>query len=254
MKAGGVIFRFLLGMLLSCGIMAALLFLCLPLDGPGFLSRAFEEGPTAEMMQKTQDIWGWVLLGMNLVALAGLLACPVKESSSKKGRQSGLRLLFPAFCGTLILLALLEILSVPAFFAGFLQFVRWYGFAMIAGSVLLVLLMYFLGSRCVPLVRSVEALGNGYPRGIRIAEGLLVAFFSGAALYFAWHTMRWYLLPVGVLLALLPGTLCEWALAKRRSGVRLGYLCLRTLRGIGMVVFFPVTLPVLLYALFKYER
>ncbi|NLZ18806.1 MAG: hypothetical protein GXY24_00840 [Bacteroidales bacterium] len=251
MKTGGVIIRFLLGMLLSWGIMAALLFFSLPLDGPGFLSRAFEEGPTAEMMQKTQDIWGWVLLGMILLALAGLLACPVKGFSSKRGRQSGLRLLFPAFCGTLILLALLEILCVPAFFTGFLQFGRWYGFATIAGSVLLVLLMYFLGSRCVPLVRSVEALGNGCPRGIRIAEGLLVAFFSGAAVYFAWHTMRWYLLPAGILLALLPGTLCEWALARRRSGVRIGYLCLRTLRGIGLVVFFPVTIPVLLYALFK---
>ena len=52
-------------------------------------------------------------------------------------------------------------------------------------------------------------------------------------------------------LALLPGTLCEWALAKRRSGVRLGYLCLRTLRGIGLVAFCPITVPVLLYALFS---
>ena len=54
-----------------------------------------------------------------------------------------------------------------------------------------------------------------------------------------------------ILLALLPGTLCEWALAKRRAGVRLGYLCLRTLRGIGLVAFCPITVPVLLYALFS---
>ena len=250
-KPGGVIFRFILGMLLSVGVMGALLYLCLPLDGPAFLSGAFEEGPTAELMQKTQDIWGWVLLGLNLVALAGILTCPTKDFSSKKGQKPGARLMFPAFCGTLLLLVLLVILAVPAFFAGVLQFGRWYGFTTIAGSVLLVLLTYLLGSRCVPLVRSVEGLKDGIPRGLRIAEGILVALFAGAAVYVAWKTQRWYLLPAGILLGLLPGTLCEWAVAKRNSGVRAGYLALRTLRGIGLVAFFPVTVPVLLFALFS---
>ena len=36
--------------------------------------------------------------------------------------------------------------------------------------------------------------------------------------------------------------------------MRLGYLCLRTLRGIGLVAFFPVTIPVLLYALFARKQ
>ena len=52
-----------------------------------------------------------------------------------------------------------------------------------------------------------------------------------------------------MLLALLPGTLCEWRLAKRATGLRPMYLALRTLRGIGMVVFFPFTLLALGYAL-----
>ena len=222
MKTGGVIFRFILGLLLACGAMAALLYFSLPLDGD-FLSGVFEEGPAGKLMEKTQDIWGGVLIGMNLVALAGLLLCP------KKGVP-----IFSAICGGLLLWALLM-----------------NSFLMISGGVVLVLLMYFLGSRSVPLVRAAEGLGNNFPRGIRIAEGLLVAIFAGAALYFALKTMRWYLLPAGILLALLPGTLCEWALAKRRSGVRLGYLCLRTLRGIGLVAFCPITVPVLLYALFS---
>ena len=249
MKTGGVIFRFILAFLLSCGILAVLLYPCLSYGN--FLSGAFEDGPVAKEMEMTQDIWGWVLLGMNLVALLGILTCPVKDFSSKKGQKAGARLAFPAFCGALLLLVLMTILCVPGFLAGLLQFARWYSFTMIAGGVLLVLLMYLLGSRCVPLVRSVEGLGSGFPRGLRIAEGLLVAVFAGAALYFAYRTNRWYLPPVAILLALLPGTLCEWALAKRRSGVRIGYLCLRTLRGIGLVAFFPVTVPVLLIALFS---
>ena len=54
-----------------------------------------------------------------------------------------------------------------------------------------------------------------------------------------------------VLLGLLPGTLCEWGLAKRRSGYRGNYLFLRTLRAVGLIVFCPITVPVLLYALFS---
>ena len=251
MKTGGVVFRFILGLLLSCGIMGALLYFCFPLDGTAFLSGAFEDGTTGEVMQKTQDIWGWVLLGMNLVTVAGILTCPTKDFTSKKGQKYGARLFFPAFCGTLVLLGMLVVLCSPGLLAGFLQFRRWYSFATVAGSFLLVLLMYILGSRCVPLFRSVEGLGKDFPKGLRIAEGILVALFAGAATYVAWHTMRWYLLPVGILLALLPGTLCEWALAKRRSGLRVNYLLLRTLRAIGLVVFFPITVPVLLYALFS---
>lgn len=251
MKTGGVIFRFILGALLSCGIMGALLYFCFPLDGPAFLSGAFEDGMTGEVMQKTQDIWGWVLLGLNLAALAGILSCPTKEYASKKGQKYGARLFFPVFFGTLVLLAVLVVLGSPGLLAGFLQFRRWYSFTMTAGSFLLVLLMYILGSRSVPVFRSVEGLGKDFPKGVRIVEGLLVALFAGAAAYVAWHTVRWYLLPIGVFLALLPGTLCEWSLAKRRSGYRMNYLLLRTLRGIGLVVFFPVTVPVLLIALFS---
>ena len=239
MKTGDLVFRFILALLLSCGLMGVLLFFSLPL-GENFLTGVFEDGPAAKIMEKTQDIWGWVLLGMNLVALAGILAC------AKKGVP-----VVSAICGTLLLWALLVILCCKPFLAGMIQFGRWYGFATIAGSVLLVLLMYILGSRCIPPTRTAEGLGKGFPRGLRIAEGVLVALFAGVALYFAWRTMRWYLIPAGILLALLPGTLCEWALAKRRSGVRLSYLCLRTLRGIGLVTFFPVTLPVLLIALFS---
>lgn len=231
-------------MLFSCGIMAVLLYFSLPLS-ENYLSGVFEDTPAAKVMEKTQDIWGWVLLGMNLAALAGILTCPTK------GKMIGVRLLIPALCGTLLLWALLAVLGARPFLAGVLQYGRWYGFTTISGSVLLVLLMYILGSRAVPSVRSAEGIGKGFPRGLRIAEGVLVALFAGAALYVAYNTMRWYLLPAGVLLALLPGTLCEWAVAKRRSGVRLGYLCLRTLRGIGLVAFFPVTVPVLLIALFS---
>lgn len=239
MKTGDVIFRFILALLLSCGVMAVLLYFSLPL-GENYLSGVFKDSPAAKVMEKTQDIWGWVLLGMNLLALVGILACP------KKGVP-----VVSAICGTLLLWALLVILCCKPFLAGMIQFGRWYGFTMIAGTVLLVLLMYILGSRCIPPVRTAEGLGKGFPRGLRIAEGVLVAVFAGAALYVAWHTMRWYLIPAGILLALLPGTLCEWALARRRSGVRLSYLCLRGLRGIGLVAFFPVTLPVLLIALFS---
>lgn len=239
MKKGSVIARFLLGTLLSCGILAALLYFSLPF-GENYLAGVFEEGAAGKLMERTQDIWGGVLIGMNLVALAGLVICP------KKGVP-----LFPAICGLLLLCALLVILAAKPFLAGLIQFGRMNSFMMISGGVLLVLLMYFLGSRSIPLVRTAEGLGNNFPRGIRIAEGLLVALFAGVAVYFAIRTMRWYLPPVAILLALLPGTLCERRLAKRRSGVRLGYLCLRTLRGIGLVAFCPVTVPVLLYALFS---
>ena len=100
MKTGGVIFRFILGLLLACGAMAALLYFSLPLDGD-FLSGVFEEGPAGKLMEKTQDIWGGVLIGMNLVALAGLLLCP------KKGVP-----IFSAICGGLLLWALLVILGL----------------------------------------------------------------------------------------------------------------------------------------------
>lgn len=63
--------------------------------------------------------------------------------------------------------------------------------------------------------------------------------------------MRLYMIPPAIVLALLPGTLCKWVLAKRRSGFRAKYLFLRTLRAIGLIAFCPVTVPVLLYALFS---
>ena len=124
-------------------------------------------------------------------------------------------------------------------------------FTAVAGLVVLVILMYLLGSRSVPLFRSAEGLGNSFPKGLRITEGILVALFAGAALYFGLKTMRLYMVPPAILLALLPGTLCESQLAKRRSGYRCNYLFLRTLRAIGLVAFCPVTVPVLLYALFS---
>ena len=258
MKNGAVIARFILGVLLSCGLLAGLLYPCLPFGGAmgaeaggNYLTKVYENATAGDLVEKTQNIWGWVLLGLNLVAVAGILACPTKDFTSKKGQKYGARLFFPAFCGTLVLLGMMVVLCSPGLLAGFLQFRRWYSFATVSASFLLVLLVYLLGSRSVPLFRSVEGLGSGFPKGLRIAEGLLVALFAAAALYVAWYTMRWYLLPVGILLALLPGTLCEWALAKRRSGLRVNYLCLRTLRALGLVTFFPVTLPVLLIALFS---
>lgn len=253
MKTGSLIGRFLLGTLLSCGLLAALLYPCLPFGAPAggrFLSQVYEKASTGEVMEKTQYVWGWVLLGLNLLAAAGLLACPSQVKSSKTGRMAGARLFFPAFCGTLVLLGLAVVLCSPALLASFVEFFKIDTFLSVAGLVLLVILLYLLGSRSVPLFRSLEGLGSGFPKGLRIVEGLLVALFAGAAAYFAWKTQRWYLVPAGILLALLPGTLCEWALAKRRSGLRVNYLCLRTLRGIGLVAFFPVTVPVLLYALF----
>lgn|GEM_PF-3729158 len=150
-----------------------------------------------------------------------------------------------------MLFGLAVVLCSPPLLASFLEFFRIDTFLSVAGLVLLVLLTYFLGSRSVPLFRSLEGLGNGFPKGLRIAEGLLVALFAGVAAFFAWKTLRWYLVPAGILLALLPGSLCEWSVAKRRSGLRVNYLLLRTLRGIGLVAFFPVTVPVLLYALFS---
>ncbi len=257
MKAGSATGRFLLGVLLSCGLLAVLLYLGPLQDGPGaeaggnFLSKVYTEATPGDLMEKTQDIWGWVLVGLNLTALAGFFACPVKGVSGKKKAAAGLRLFFPGLCGTLVLLAVLTVLCVPALLAGFIEFLRINPFLTIAGLVLLVALMYLLGSRSIPLFRSAEGLGNNFPKGLRIAEGILVALFAGIALFYGIRTMRLYLLPVGILLALLPGTLCEWALAKRRSGLRLMYLCMRTLRGIGLVAFCPVTVPILLYALFS---
>lgn len=257
MKTGNVMGRFLLGVLLSCGLLAVLLYFG-PLHGAqgaeaggNFLSPAYENAAPGDLMEKTQDSWGWVLVGLILTSLAGFFACPVKGFSAKKKQAAGLRLFIPGLCGMLVFLAVMAVLCVPALLAGFIEFLRINPFLTIAGLVLLVALMYLLGSRSIPLFRTLEGLGNGFPKGLRIAEGILVALFAGAALFYAIRTMRLYLLPASILLALLPGTLCEWALAKRRSGLRLMYLCLRTLRGIGLVAFCPVTLPILLYALFK---
>jgi len=260
MKHGAVIARFLLGTLLSCGLLAVLLYPCLPFGdrgagaGGNFLAKAYEHAAAGDLMEKTQDIWGWVLLGLILAAAAGLLACPSKIAGSKKGRYAGARLFFPAFCGTLVLLGIEVVLASPSLLAGFLQFRTINPFLSIAGLVLLVILMYLLGSRSVSLFRSFEGIGSTFPKGLRIAEGLLVALFAGAALYFGIKTMRFYLVPPAILLALLPGTLCEWALAKRRSAFRANYLLLRTLRAIGLVAFCPVTVPVLLYALFARSK
>lgn len=257
MKGGSVTGRFLLGVLLSCGLLAVLLYLG-PLHGVGgaeagadFLAPVYEQAAPGDLMERTQDIWGWVLLGLNLAALAGVLACPVKNPSTKKKRSGSLHLFFPGLFGMLVLLGLMAVLCVPGLLAGFIEFLRINPFLTAVALVLLVVLMYLLGSRGVPLFRSAEGLGNSFPKGLRIAEGILVALFAGVALFYGIKTMRLYLLPAGILLALLPGTLCEWALAKRRSGLRLMYLCLRTLRGIGLVAFCPITVPILLIALFS---
>ena len=257
MKSGSVIARFILGVLLSCGLMAGLLYPCLPFGAKGaeagssFLTKVYENASAGDLVEKTQNIWGWVLLGLNIAAAAGLLACPAKELPSKKGKYPGARLFFPAFCGTLVLLGIEVVLASPSLLAGFLEFLRIYTFTAVSGLSVLVILMYLLGSRSVPLFRSVEGLGNGFPKGLRIAEGVLVALFTGAALYFAVGSMRLYMVPPAILLGLLPGTLCEWALAKRRSGYRVNYLFLRALRAVGLIVFCPITVPVLLYALFS---
>ena len=253
MASRNVTGRFLLGVLLSCGLLAVLLYPCFrgAEAGGTFLSPVYENAAPGDLMERTQNSWGWVLLGLNLAALAGVLTCPSKDVASKKKGSAALRLFFPGLCGMLVLLGLVAVLCVPALLAGFVESLRISPFLMIAGLVLLVGLMYLLGSRSVPRFRAAEGLGNSFPKGLRIAEGILVALLAGVALYYGIRTMCLYLLPAGILLGLLPGTLCEWALAKRRSGLRLMYLCLRTLRGIGLVVFFPVTLPVLLYALFS---
>ena len=120
MKKGSVIARFLLGTLLSCGILAALLYFSLPF-GENYLAGVFEEGAAGKLMERTQDIWGGVLIGMNLVALAGLVICP------KKGVP-----LFPAICGLLLLCALLVILGAKPFLAGLIQFGRMNSFMMIS--------------------------------------------------------------------------------------------------------------------------
>ena len=256
MKTGSLIGRFLLGMLLSCGLLAGLSYPCLSFGSQGaeaggnFLAKVYENATAGDLMERTQDIWGWVLLGLNLLSAAGILTCPAKLSSSKKGRVAGARLFFPAFCGMLVLLGIETVLASPSLLAGFLEFLKINTFLSVAGLVLLVVLMYLLGSRSVPLLRSVEGTGSGFPKGLRIAEGILVALFAAAALYFGARTLRLYMVPPAILLGLLPGTLCEWALARRRSGLRVNYLFLRTLRGIGLVAFCPVTVPVLLYALF----
>lgn len=257
MKKGAVIARFLLGTLLSCGLLAGLLYPCLPFGAKGaeaggnFLTKVYENATAGDLVEKTQNIWGWTLLALNLVAAAGLLSCPVKTVSSKNGKYAGARLFFPAFCGTLVLLGIEVVLASPSLLAGFLDFRRINTFVAIAGLAVLVILMYLLGSRSVPVFRSVEILGNSFPKGLRIIEGILVALFAGVAIYFGIKTMRLYMIPPAILLALLPGTLCEWQLAKRRSGFRLNYLFLRTLRAIGLIAFCPVTVPVLLYALFS---
>lgn len=263
-KTASVVFRFILGLLLACGILFVFLYPCLPLGGNDagvlreklplqerpFLRAAFGgEGSAASLMEVTQDLWGWVLLGLNLLSLIGFLACPAQVAPKKKGSASG-RLAIPALCGLLVLLVLLAICCVPSLLAGFIQFVDWYRFSMGAGLLLLLVLMYLLGSRGVQRIREVEGIG-GIPRGVRLAEGFLVALFAATVLLPALRTMRLYLFPLAVLLALLPGTLCEWAGARRRSGLRLMYLALRTLRGLALVAFCPITVPLLLFALFS---
>ena len=254
MKDESAVPRFLLGLVLSCGLMAGLLYPCLPFGGghadANFLSKAYEKAAAGDVMDKTQFIWGWVLLAWIVICAIDLLTCPVKEITSKKGKQAAARLFFPALLGTVVLVGVMIVLCSPALLAGFVEFFKSNTFLSFAGLVILLLLMYLAGTRSVPQFRSVEGLGNNFPKGLRIAEGVLVALFAGAALYYGIPTMRLYMLPCAVMLGLLPGTLCEWSLAKRHSGHRLGYLFLRTLRGIGLIAFCPVTVPVLIYALF----
>ena len=128
MSKGAVIARFLLGTLLSCGLLAGLLYPCLPFgakDADGnFLSRVYENATAGDLVEKTQSIWGWVLLALVLVAAAGLLSCPVKILPSKNGKYAGARLFFPAFCGTFVLLGIEVVLASPSLLAGFLDFLR----------------------------------------------------------------------------------------------------------------------------------
>lgn len=117
MKNSAVIARFLLGTLLSCGLLAGLLYPCLPFGtkgaeaGGNFLTHVYENATAGDLVEKTQNIWGWVLLGLNIAAAAGLLACPAKIASSKSGKYAGARLFFPAFCGTLVLLGIEVVLA-----------------------------------------------------------------------------------------------------------------------------------------------
>ena len=66
MKDEGVVPRFLLGLVLSGGLMAGLLYPCLPFGGgnagASFLAKAYEKAAAGDVMDKTQFIWGWVLL------------------------------------------------------------------------------------------------------------------------------------------------------------------------------------------------
>ena len=128
MKNGAVIARFILGVLLSCGLLAGLLYPCLPFGGAmgeeaggNFLTKVYENATAGDLVEKTQNIWGWVLLGLNIAAAAGLLACPVKDFTSKKGKYAGARLFFPAFCGTLVLLGIEVVLASPSLLTGFRQ-------------------------------------------------------------------------------------------------------------------------------------
>ena len=212
-KGESDLLTFLLGVLLACGLLAALLLPALPADAKW--SGATVLYPLSDLTLLAQENMGWALLGCILLAAAGCLLCPSPERFRQKKaagvKVAARRMALPALCGMLVLLAVLAVLCVSDLYRGLLLWAGGHRGLTVAAALVLVPGMYLLGSRAVPTVRDVE----------------------GSA----------------VLLALLPGTLCEWRLAKRATGLRPMYLALRTLRGIGMVVFFPFTLLALGYAL-----
>lgn len=250
-KGESDLLTFLLGVLLACGLLAALLLPALPADAKW--SGATVLYPLSDLTLLAQENMGWALLGCILLAAAGCLLCPSPERFRQKKaagvKVAARRMALPALCGMLVLLAVLAVLCVPDLYRGLLLWAGGHRGLTVAAALVLVPGMYLLGSRAVPPVRDVEGSGKALSRGLRIFEGVLVALFCAAVVLPVWKGLRLYLLPLAVLLALLPGTLCEWRLAKRATGLRPMYLALRTLRGLGMVVFFPFTLLALGYAL-----
>jgi len=249
-KPDGLILTYLLGLLLAGGILFALVY-------PFYRDGAQWGGseilyPLDDLTLLVQQYAGWGLLALVLLAALGCLACPSERRFRQKGetlREAGRKLWIPSFLGFVIFLAEVAALCVPSVFNGLQLFAKEHLVLTIAAAAVLVLVQYILGSRAVPLVRTVEGSEDKIPSSLRIFEGVMVAVFCGIVILPVYKTLRVYLLPLAVLLALLPGTLAEWRIARRGSGLRPMYLALRALRGIGMVVGFPFTLAALVYAL-----